>query len=49
MGRREFYAWVEQLQAEMERRSTQEDSWEAAEQDPGWQKMREKRERARGR
>lgn len=49
MGRREFYAWVDQLGEEEKQRAAGGDSWEAAESDPGWQKMRDKRERARGR
>lgn len=49
MGRNEFYAWVEQLHDETEKRQQSEESWEASEHDPGWQKLRDDREKARGR
>ena len=49
MGKREFYAWVEQLHDEHVKRQQGEDTWDASENDPAWQKMRDKREKARGR
>lgn len=48
MGRNEFFAWIEQLNSESERADTT-DRWDAAEQDDGWQKMRDKRKKWRGR
>lgn len=49
MGLREFWAWVEQLHHEKEEQSTSADSWQNAENDPGWQAMRAKRDKLRGR
>lgn len=49
MGRNEFFAWVDQVNREQDAKAEQADSWEGSKQDDGWQKMREKRDRLRGR
>lgn len=49
MGVKEFWAWVDQLWEENQKAQRQGDSWEASQQDPRWQAMREKRKRYRGR
>lgn len=49
MGRNEFYAWVNQLYAERLEENKQGESWEASENDPAWQAMRDKRKRRQGR
>lgn len=51
MGRREFYAWVNQCHREIERmndRNARPDSWQGAEQDPYHQRVAAKREREFG-
>lgn len=49
MGLREFWAWVDQLHDETEKQQAAEEGWHGAENDAGWQAMRGKRERLRGR
>jgi hypothetical protein len=49
MGLREFRTWCEQVVFENEQERQQSDSWEGSKNDPGWQAMRAKRDRARGR
>ena len=51
MGKREFYAWVDQAYREIERESkgASTDSWEGADQDPWWQQARARRDKELGR
>lgn len=51
MGRREFFAWVEQLQFEVAQESGEmtPDSWRNVEQNDWWQKAKEKRNKLQGR
>jgi hypothetical protein len=49
MGRNEFIAWTEQVHREQQEQERKGDSWDASEEDPRWQEMRQKREKLRGR
>lgn len=43
MGRRQFYAWVDQADRETSGVAANPDSWEAAEHDEWWANARQKR------
>ncbi len=49
IGLREFRAWCDQVSEENEKERQRSDSWEGSKNDPGWQAMRAKRDKARGR
>lgn len=45
MGWREFCGWLEVLRKHQEGAKASADSWDHADQDPGWIEMRAKRDR----
>jgi hypothetical protein len=49
MGRKEFYAWVDQCYQEMSGGEQDEGSWNNYENDPWYQQAREKRSKLQGR
>lgn len=49
VGRRRFNAFVKQANRELEGTQASPHSWRGTDEDPGWQAMREKRERYYGR
>lgn len=50
MGRREFYAWVDQVAREQSKvQASDPHSWEGAESDEWWQEARRRRDEAMGR
>jgi hypothetical protein len=49
MGRRQFYAWVEQIGRETGNHKAGVDRWEDTDADDWWEKARRKRDEALGR
>lgn len=50
MGRREFYAWVEQAEREITAQSADDPhSWKGTDEDEWWQQARQRREAQRAR
>lgn len=50
MGRREFYAWVDQAAREQSKvKANDPHSWDGADEDEWWQEARRRRDEAMGR